>query len=71
MENIEAILQTAGYSFKDVVQSTVYISSMALFKEFNIEYAKYFGKDFPARATAGNELPPDALVEISVIAYKE
>jgi len=48
MENINAILEVAGYSLKNVVQSTVYLSSMSLFEEFNSEYAKYFEKDFPA-----------------------
>jgi len=49
----------------------VYLSSMKLFSEFNSEYAKYFKKEFPARATVGIELMPEALVEISVVAYKE
>ncbi len=71
MENIKAILQSAGYSLTDILQANVYLSSMALFKEFNAEYSKYFNKDFPARATVGAELVPNALVEISVIAYKE
>jgi 2-iminobutanoate/2-iminopropanoate deaminase len=71
MENIKAILQAAGYNLSDVVQSNVYLSSMALFGEVNNEYAKYFDKSFPARATAGIELMPGALVEISVVAYKE
>jgi 2-iminobutanoate/2-iminopropanoate deaminase len=71
MENIKAILQAAGYDLSDVVQSNVYLSSMALFTEFNNEYAKYFSKEFPARATVGTELMQGALVEISVIAYKD
>lgn len=71
MENIKAILHAAGYNLSDVVQSNVYLSSMALFSEFNNEYAKYFDKDFPTRATVGIELMRDALVEISVVAYKE
>ena len=71
MENIKAILQAAGYGLKNVVQSTVYLSSMALFNEFNNEYANYFESDYPARATVGAELKAGALVEISVIAYKD
>jgi 2-iminobutanoate/2-iminopropanoate deaminase len=71
MENLKAILQAAGYNFSHVVQSNVYLSSMKLFSEFNSEYAKYFGKEFPARVTVGIELMPNALVEISVIAYRE
>jgi 2-iminobutanoate/2-iminopropanoate deaminase len=71
MENIKAVLEAAGYSFNNVIQSNVYLSSMKLFSEFNSEYAKYFEKEFPARATVGIELMPEALVEISVVAYKE
>ena len=71
MENIKAILQAADCSLNDVVQANVYLSSMALFNEFNKEYAKYFDKEFPTRATVGIELIPGALVEISMIAYKE
>ena len=71
MENIKAILEAAGYSLKDVVQSNVYLSSMTLFDEFNREYAKYFESEFPARATAGIELKSDALIEVSVVAYKD
>ena len=71
MENIKAILQAADYNLSHVVQSNVYLSSMALFKEFNKEYAKYFDKEFPTRVTVGIELMPGALVEISMIAFKE
>jgi len=71
MENIKAILQAAGYNFSDIIQSNVYLSSMKLFSEFNNAYAKYFHKEFPARATVGIELMPNALVEIAVVAYKE
>ena len=71
MKNIKAILEAASYSLKDVVQSTVYLSSMALFNEFNCEYAKHFESDFPARATVGTELKSGALVEVSVIAHKD
>ncbi len=71
MENIKAILEAAGYGLKDIVLSNVYLSSMALFDEFNNEYAKYFDSEFPARATVGTELKADALVEVSVVAYKD
>jgi 2-iminobutanoate/2-iminopropanoate deaminase len=71
MENVKSILEAAGYSLKDVVQSTVYLSSLSLFEEFNREYTKYFETDYPARATVGAELKSDALVEISIIACKD
>ncbi len=69
LENIKAILQIAGFTLENVVQTTVYLSSMAFFKEFNAEYAKYFPTDAPARATVAVQLPPNALVEISAIAH--
>jgi 2-iminobutanoate/2-iminopropanoate deaminase len=71
MENIRAILEAASYSLKEIVQTTVYLSSMALFDEFNREYAKFFDADFPARATVAAEMKAGALVEVSVVAYKD
>jgi 2-iminobutanoate/2-iminopropanoate deaminase len=71
MKNIKAILEAAGYSLKDIVQSNVYLSFMDLFDEFNLEYARWFAVEFPARATVGVELKGNALVEISVVAYKD
>ena len=70
MKNIKAILQAASYTLSDVVQSNVYLSSIALFSEFSNEYGRYFDKVFPTRATIGIELMPNALVEISVVACK-
>ncbi len=71
MENIKSILEAAGYSLKGVVQTNVYLSSMSLFEEFNREYAKCFESDYPARVTVGIELKSGALVEVSVVAYKD
>ena len=71
LENIKAILTAANYNLSDIVQANVYLSSMTLFSQFNSTYATYFKKDFPARATVGIELTPGALVEISIMAYKE
>lgn len=70
-ENLKAILETAGYSLKDVIQSTVYLSSMGLFEEFNREYAKYFETDYPSRTTVSVVLVSGALIEVSIVAYKE
>jgi 2-iminobutanoate/2-iminopropanoate deaminase len=71
MENIRAILESAGYNLKDVVQSNVFLSSMSLFDEFNKEYAKFFDEEFPARLTVGVELKGNALIEVSVVAYRD
>jgi 2-iminobutanoate/2-iminopropanoate deaminase len=71
MLNIKGVLEAAGYSLKDIVQSTVYLSSMELFEKFNSEYSKFFNGEFPARATVACELKAGALVEVSVVAYKD
>lgn len=71
MQNIEAILVAAGMNLNDIVQTTVYLSSMALFADFNAEYARFFEINPPARATVACELKSGALVEISAIAYRK
>jgi len=71
LENIKAILQAAGYTLNDVVKTEVFLLSMAMFKEFNSEYEKYFPLDAPARVTIATQLPANALVEVSVIAYQK
>lgn len=71
LQNVKAILEAAGFSLKDVIQSTVYLSSMTLFDAFNAEYAKFFDADFPARATVAAALKGDALVEVSVVAFRD
>jgi 2-iminobutanoate/2-iminopropanoate deaminase len=70
MMNIQAILQAANFSLNDVVQTTVYLTSMTLFADFNKEYAKYFPEVPPARTTVACELKAGALVEVSAVAYK-
>jgi 2-iminobutanoate/2-iminopropanoate deaminase len=71
MQNIQAILTAAGMNLNDIVQTTVYLSSMALFADFNTEYAKFFETNPPARATVACELKTGALVEVSAIAYRK
>ena len=70
MQNIQAILAAANFSLKDIVQTTVYLSSMTHFGDFNKEYAKYFPEAPPARQTVACELKSGALVEVSAVACK-
>jgi len=71
MGNIKAVLEAADCTMKDIVSTTAYLSSMALFDKFNTEYAKFFEGEFPARTTVACELKSGALVEVSIIAYKD
>lgn len=69
--NIAAILKEAGYTFDDVVKSTVLLADMADFAAMNAVYAKYYTRDMPARiAYQVVALPKGALVEIDTIAVK-
>ena len=71
MQNIQAILAATGMTLKDIVQTTVYLSSMTLFADFNAEYAKFFDTEPPARATVACERKTGALVEISAVANRK
>lgn len=71
MKNIAAILETAGYTFKDVVKSTCLLSDMANFQKMNEVYGKYYAEEPPARAAFQvAELPLKAMIEIETIAVK-
>ena len=71
LENIKAILEAAGYTFKDVVRAGVFIKDMNDFAAVNEVYAEYLGDVKPARACVEvARLPIDVKVEIEVIAVK-
>jgi 2-iminobutanoate/2-iminopropanoate deaminase len=72
LQNLQAILQEAGFSFDHVVRCEVYLADIQDYQEVNQVYQKYFkGQAKPARiALEVAKLPKDALVEISCIAVK-
>ncbi|HLQ30066.1 MAG TPA: RidA family protein [Ktedonobacteraceae bacterium] len=75
LQNVEAVLNSAGTSLANVIKTTVFLSSMSDFQAMNAVYAGYFGVSSvpaPARSTvAVAELPRKALVEIECIALVE
>lgn len=71
MRNIKALLDEAGFSFSDVVKTTIFLTDMKYFTEVNEVYGSYFNSDYPARETvAAAGLPKNVNVEISVTAYR-
>ncbi len=71
MQNLETLLAKAGFSFGNVVKTSIFLSDMKHFAEVNEVYGSYFHSDFPARETvAVLGLPKNVNVEISVIAVK-
>ena len=71
LKNIQAVLSEAGYNFKDVVQTQIFLLDMNDYATINKIYASYFKEAFPARAVVQVErLPKDALIEIMMVAVK-
>lgn len=71
MQNLQAILESAGVSFADVVKTTIYITDMADYAKISEVYGTYMSDPYPARETVCvKELPLGAKVEISMIANK-
>lgn len=69
MENMKAVLESAGLSFAHVCKTTIFLSSMDHFAAVNEVYGSYFDKEPPARSTvAVAGLPKGADVEIEAIA---
>jgi 2-iminobutanoate/2-iminopropanoate deaminase len=72
LQNVQAVLASAGTSLANVVKTTVFLTSMSDFQAMNAVYANYFSGVAPARSTvAVAELPRKALVEIECIALVE
>jgi len=71
MQNLNAVLDAAGYQFDDVVQTQVFLSNLNHYKAMNSVYATYFDERPPARAVVeAARIPRDALVEIMMVAQR-
>jgi 2-iminobutanoate/2-iminopropanoate deaminase len=69
LQNLQAVLTSAGSSLASVVKTTVFLAHMSDFQAMNAVYASYFTGVAPARSTvAVAELPRKALVEIECVA---
>jgi len=69
LENIKAVLASAGSSLERAVKCTVFLTDIKDYAAMNTVYATYFPKDPPARSTvAGSGLALGARVEIECLA---
>jgi len=69
LRNVEAVLQAAGVTLRDVVRVGVFLADMGDFQAMNAVYANWFEAPYPARTTvAVAALPLGASVEIDIIA---
>lgn len=71
LDNLGAVLSETGYTFTDVVKTTIFLRDMNDFAAVNEVYGTYFTEQAPARETvAVVGLPKNVNVEISAIAWK-
>jgi len=69
LDNVKALLASAGSSLERVVKCTVFLVDIKDYAAMNTVYATYFPKDPPARSTvAGSGLALGARVEIECLA---
>jgi len=70
MQNLGAILETAGSKLDNLVKTTVFLLDLADFAGMNEVYARHVGDSPPARSTIGiSQLPSGARVEIEAVAH--
>jgi reactive intermediate/imine deaminase len=72
MKNIGVVLQKQNLTYNDLLNVTIYLTSMDNYSATNEVYKKYFTDQFPARVCiAVKELPMGASIEIAAIAKKK
>lgn len=71
IQNIRIILEAAGTTLQNVVQSRVFLRNMGDFAAMNAVYGRFFVSEHPARTTVEvSRLPLDVAVEIDVVAVQ-
>ncbi len=69
LQNLTAILETAGATLESVVKTGVYIKDMNEFSAMNEVYGEFFKNNAPARTTVEvSRLPKDVRIEIEAVA---
>jgi reactive intermediate/imine deaminase len=70
LDNVGAVLASAGLGFRDVFHCTVMLAVMNLWADFNRVYLEYFSDPLPTRSAFGaSGLALGGLVEIECQAY--
>ncbi|MEI6761498.1 MAG: RidA family protein [Betaproteobacteria bacterium] len=68
VENLRLVLQSAGCTLADVVQTRNYVREASDLPEFNRLYREYFKAPYPARTTITGCLSPALRFELECIA---
>lgn len=71
LNNLVAVLESAGYQLADVVKTEIFLRDLGQFELVNKIYAEYFTVQQPARSCIEvARLPRDVQIEIAAIAVK-
>jgi len=71
LNNLKEVLESSGYSLKDVVRVGVWLEDPRDLNEFNLVYKNFFTADHaPARVAVQAMMMSDFRVEVDCIAYK-
>ena len=70
LENLKNILKSIDLTLADVMKTSVFLSDLNDFQNFNKVYSRYFDKNPPARTTVQAGLMAGVLLEIDAIAKK-
>jgi enamine deaminase RidA (YjgF/YER057c/UK114 family) len=70
LENVHAVVKSAGLSLDHVVYIQVYVEEMTKYDELKKAISEYFGKSQPAQAVLGVARTPGSSVEISAVAVR-
>ena len=72
LDNLAAVLETAGAGLDRVTKTTVFLTDFAEFAAMNEVYAERFGAHRPARSTVQiSTLPKGARIEVECIAVRK
>lgn len=71
LENLGAVLEAAGMSYRDAVKTQVFLTDLGYFETMNEVYRTFFPEDPPTRTTVGvTELPAGSPVLINLVAAR-
>lgn len=70
LENVKAVLETAGATIDDIVKVTVFVTDVTQFAAIHEVRAEYFKRDYPASTLVEVKglVSPELLIEIEAIA---
>jgi enamine deaminase RidA (YjgF/YER057c/UK114 family) len=70
LDNIKAVVESAGLTLENVVYVQVYLTDMRSYAEMNRVFGEYFPKAPPARSVLGVYALPDPPIEINAVAVR-